>query len=147
MLVKGATGDVQLIRYKVCCRHNVVDLTPNPHKIHIIARPLGRGIWCFCMLKLWFIFGRHWSNVPNIMIYWTALQRHLTTYTYKQICIWYTGSKDFCVVKWYDHPRGFWLTVSHNYTLSLLSASASIISKDGEEIVNVPRGPCLCAGS
>ena len=44
---------------------------PNPHKRHPIARPLW-GV--FCWLKLWWIFClSHWSDVCNIMLYWTVL--------------------------------------------------------------------------
>ena len=32
------------------CRYNAVNFLPNPHKIHLIARPLGRDMGC----NLWF---------------------------------------------------------------------------------------------
>ena len=36
--------------YTVRCRYNAVNFLPNPHEIHPIARPLGRGMVC----NLWF---------------------------------------------------------------------------------------------
>ena len=36
----------------VRCRYNAVNFLPNPHKIHPIARPLGRGMGCTLWVQI-----------------------------------------------------------------------------------------------
>ena len=45
------------------------------------------------------------------------------------------------MVKWYDHPRDFWLIISRNYTMFSLPASASIyhIGRWGGNCSRTPR--------
>ena len=63
----------------VQCRYNVVNFLHNPHKIHPIAHPQGRDMVCLLWINtpgliLWYIFcPSRWSDVCNIMLYWTAL--------------------------------------------------------------------------
>ena len=57
----------------VRCPYNAINLLPNPHQRHPIARPLGS---VFCGFKLFFyILCNLCKNVWNIMLYWMLWRR------------------------------------------------------------------------
>ena len=47
----------------VRCRYNAVNFLPNPHKIHLITRPLGRDMGC----NLWFDTGLYSVSVNAVL--------------------------------------------------------------------------------
>ena len=60
--------------YTVGCCYNAVNVLENPHKRHLIARPLGRGMGCLLWLQT---LDLNAALVTAVMYpisgYWTAL--------------------------------------------------------------------------
>ena len=132
--------DVLLVSYKVRCRHNVVHSTHNSHKIHTTARQLCWNPDLYSAVTV-VMFVISWYMGPR----YNGIRLHIHTnkyvynMLYQRISVWLNDTITLGIFGWSYRAT----TLCSHYQ----PAPLSIISEDGEEIVHVPRGPCLCTGS